>query len=168
MSKIFCLVGMIASGKSSYCKNAAKAGQIIVNDDAIVNMIHADDYTLYDKNLKLLYKSIENHIIATALSMGKSVVVDRGLNVSENGRKRWVALAQSFDVFCEAIVFKNEGVEAHANRRANSDARGHDYNYWMMVASHHQTVYKHPAFCEGFSKIHDLSFVEIQQGTVID
>ena len=66
-------------------KNAAKQGFIIINDDAIVNMLHADNYILYDKKLKLLYKTIENQIISVALAMGHSVLIDRGLNVSKEG-----------------------------------------------------------------------------------
>jgi dephospho-CoA kinase len=77
--KIQVLVGMIASGKSTYAKNAARRGVICVNDDAVVNLVHADDYTLYDKSLKILYKSIENHIISMALAMSRTVLVDRGL-----------------------------------------------------------------------------------------
>jgi predicted kinase len=166
-AKIQCLVGMIASGKSTYARNAARQGVICMNDDAIVNMLHADDYTLYDKSLKVLYKSIENQIIGTALAMKRPVLVDRGLNVSVEGRKRWLALAKSFDVSCEAIVFKNEGPEVHAKRRTKSDARGHDYGYWLGVASMHYAAYVEPELSEGFSKVHYISFEEIQQGKVI-
>jgi len=55
MRKIQILVGMIASGKSTYSKHAARLGFIVVNDDAIVNAVHGEDYTLYDKKLKLLW-----------------------------------------------------------------------------------------------------------------
>lgn len=161
------LCGPIASGKSSYCKNAAQAGFLIVNDDSIVNMLHADIYTLYDKNLKILYKSIENHAISTALAMGKCVVVDRGLNCSISGRQRWIALAKSFDVGCDAIVFKNEGPKIHAERRSKSDDRGHDYEYWLKVAQAHQSNYKEPAVEEGFDNIHYVNFEEIKKGKFV-
>lgn len=166
--KIQVLVGMIASGKSTYSKQAAKKGRICMNDDAIVNMIHADDYTLYDKKLKVLYKTIENQVIGTSLAMGRIVLVDRGLNVSRSGRKRWLALADSYDVACEAIVFKNEGPEIHAKRRASHDPRGHDLDYWLHVAEVHNSVYEEPSMMEGFTAIHHISFEEIQQGRVIE
>jgi len=167
IAKLFVLCGMIASGKSTYSKNAARLGMITLNDDAIVNMLHADDYTLYDKRLKILYKSIENHVIGTALAMDRVVMVDRGLNVNVRGRKRWIALANSFDVSCEAIVFKNEGPEVHAQRRAHMDSRGYPYEYWLIVANRHQIEYKEPTVEEGFSAIHTISFDEIQEGKVI-
>lgn len=167
MSKIIVLCGPIASGKSTYCKNAALKGQIIINDDAIVTMLHGDNYTYYDKQLKPLYKSTENHILSIALSMGKTVVVDRGLNLSLKGRKRWLSLAESYDVPCEVINFPIEDIKVHAERRTKSDARGHDLEYWSKVAEHHLKYYQAPTFSEGFSEIYNITFAEIQAGKVI-
>lgn len=167
MAKLQILVGMIASGKSSYCKNIACKGYLCVNDDAIVNMLHADQYTLYDKNLKLLYKSIENNIISSALCMNKNVVIDRGLNISFQGRQRYIALAKSFDVLCEAIVFAKEDPEVHATRRAKSDPRGYDLNYWTNVANTHNGLYCEPTLQEGFDKIHLINFQQIQNKLII-
>jgi hypothetical protein len=164
--KIQVLCGMIASGKSIYCKNAAKQGIICLNDDSIVNMLHGNDYTLYDKSLKILYKSIENHVIGTSLAMNRIVLVDRGLNLSLRGRKRWLALGKSFDVPVEAIIFKNEGPEIHAKRRTKSDPRGHDFNYWKKVANTHHSEYTEPSMMEGFDAIHHISFEEIQSGKI--
>lgn len=164
--KIYVLVGMIASGKSTYCRQVAKQGRIILNDDAIVNMLHADNYTLYDKNLKLLYKSIENSVISLGLCAGKTVIVDRGLNVSKQGRKRWLALAKSFDVDCHAIVLPKDTPEVHAERRFNSDSRGHTYDYWLKVATHHNNIYSEPTLEEGFDEVHSTSFIKIAQGEI--
>jgi predicted kinase len=165
--KLQVLVGMIASGKSTYAKNAARNGALCVNDDSIVNMLHADDYTLYNKDLKVLYKSIENMVIGTGLSMGKLVVVDRGLNVSKEGRQRWLSLAKSFDVPCEALIFKNEGAEVHARRRNGSDSRGHPDSYWERVATIHNNIWVEPSIEEGFDAVHHISFEEIKQGKAI-
>lgn len=165
--KIYVLVGMIASGKSTYCKNAAKHGQVIMNDDAIVNMLHADDYTLYDKKLKILYKSIENNIISLGLCMGKTVVIDRGLNVSKSARQRWIATAKSFDVPCEAVVFAKDSNEVHARRRFDKDARGHSYDYWLKVATEHGNQYQIPTAIEGFDNIHFISYNQILNGQII-
>lgn len=168
MVKIYTLVGMIASGKSSYCKNAAKQGCIIVNDDSIVNMLHGDDYSLYNNQLKVFYKSIENQIIATALCMGMPVIVDRGLNVSKSGRQRWLALAKSFDVPCEAIIFPHDGAETHAKRRTEHDGRGHPPEYWSRVAKIHDGLYSEPTVEEGFDQVHRIAYDEIISGRVIN
>ncbi len=167
LSKIHVLVGMIASGKSTYTRNAARQGAIIVNDDAIVNAVHGDEYALYDKELKFLYKSTENHIISVALAMHRTVIIDRGLNLSVQGRRRWIALAKSFDVDVEAIQFKIETPEIHAQRRMQSDSRGHTYDYWLGAARHHLSGYVTPTYDEGFDAIHSLTFDEIKEGKVI-
>lgn len=164
--KLSILVGPIASAKSTYAQNAAKAGYLCLNDDSIVNMVHADNYTLYDKNLKILYKTIENQIISMGLALNRPVLIDRGLNSNVNGRNRWLALAKSFDVPCEAVVFKNEGPEVHAKRRAEHDSRGHSYEYWLKVATFHQTNYVEPSLEEGFDKIYYISFEEVKSGKV--
>jgi len=166
MVKIYVLVGMIASGKSTYCKKAAEKGILSVNDDAIVNLVHADNYTLYDQKLKILYKSIENHIISTVIAMGRSIIIDRGLNVSKKGRKRWLSIAESYDIPCEAIVFPNEGPEQHAKRRFESDSRNHGIDYWRKVALHHDSIFVKPTLEEGFVAIHDINFKDILDGKV--
>lgn len=162
-TKVYLLCGLIGSGKSTYCKSAALNGHIILNDDAIVNLLHCDNYTLYDKKLKILYKSIENSIVSLSLCMGKSIVIDRGLNISKKGRKRFIALAQSFDIPCFANVFKNEGVETHAMRRYNSDNRGHTYEYWLNVAKKHNEIWEFPTIEEGFNEIHEIKYEDICQ-----
>lgn len=164
--KIQLLIGMIASAKSHYAKNAAKQGLIIVNDDDIVTSLHGGDYTLYDKKLKVLYKSIENTIVSFALSIGKSVIIDRGVNISLQGRKRWIALAKSFDVLCEAIVFEKQSPETHAQRRFNHDPRGLSYQFWLNCAKEHNNKYISPSQEEGFNVIHYVTFEEIKSGKV--
>jgi predicted kinase len=165
--KMQVLCGMIASGKSSYCKNAALQGGIIMNDDAIVNLLHAGNYSLYDKSLKILYKTTDNHIIGMALAMNKTVLVDRGLNIDAAGRRRWVALAKSFDVPVEALCFVNEGPEIHAQRRFNSESRGHSLDYWTKVAMFHNAKYQEPSKEEGFDEIHYINFSMISDGHTV-
>lgn len=153
MAKIIVLVGQIASGKSTYSRMLAQRGCVIVNDDAIVSAVHGGDYALYNKSFKPLYKSVENHIAATALAMKRNVVVDRGVNIRRDSRARWVSLAKSFDVECEAVVFPMETPIIHAYRRFTHDPRGHDVIYWHQVARSHADDYVEPDATEGFSTI---------------
>ena len=164
---MFVLCGEIASGKSSYTKIAASNGYICVNDDDIVSLVHGSNYQFYDKSLKILYKSIENTLVSMSLALGRSIIIDRGLNVSLQGRKRWLALAKSFDAIIEAIVFPRSGVEEHALRRMNSDSRGHDYDYWLKVAAHHDKIYVNPSVEEGFAAVYNITYQEILDGKII-
>lgn len=146
------LVGMIASGKSTYAREEAKMGAIVVNDDAIVELVHGGNYDLYDKKLKPLYKSIETSIIHAGVMLGRNVLVDR-TNLSPFRRRRYIEMANSLDTPIEAIVFEAVSPEEHAKRRAESDGRGYDYDYWLRVAKFHWSEMSPPMQEEGFSRI---------------
>lgn len=150
---IECLVGTIASGKSTYCKQRANQGAVIINDDAIVEAVHAGNYKLYSKELKPLYKSVETQIFLSAVALGKDIVIDRGLSLTRNSRLRWIGLAKSFDQIILARIFKFELPYIHAKRRFDSDSRGLPFIYWWNVALQHTSIYEEPSYDEGFERI---------------
>jgi predicted kinase len=147
------LVGMICSGKSTWCKNLAKEGWIVINDDSVVNAVHANEYTLYKESLKPLYKSIESHIFHTAIAMGYNVVIDRGLSNTIHNRRRWIALAKTLDVSIGAMKFPLWTPEEHARRRTDCDSRGYSYEYWLKVAKRHYQDWQPPTLEEGFDYV---------------
>ncbi len=155
MPSVEILVGTIASGKSTYCKKRAKEGAIIVNDDAIVCSLHAGIYTLYDKSIKALYKSLESHIVNTAILIGRDVIVDRGVNLTPRSRRRFIGIATSLDVDCIAIVFPFCSPAIHAADRFKDDSRGLSYRAWEKVVEAHIEKYKRPTMDEGFTEIFD-------------
>jgi hypothetical protein len=126
---------------------------VIVNDDAIVSLIHGGNPALYHHGLKPLYKSLETHILNTAVAMGRDVVVDKGVNISPNARRRWLGLASSLDVPITAIEFPREAAGVHAQRRFDSDNRGHSLPFWQRVAEAHERQYVGPELDEGFTQV---------------
>lgn len=149
------LCGMIASGKSTHATELAKNNWIIVNDDSIVNALHANNYTLYNKRLKPLYKLIENTMINGAVLMNIDVAIDRTC-LSKSMRSRYIALANTLDVPIICTVFPIEHPEVHAHRRCNHDNRGYSYEHWLKVARSHLATYEQPSLSEGFQKIINL------------
>lgn len=144
------LVGNIASGKSTFrkqCDNDA----LFINDDDITNLLHGD-YKFYDKNLKLLYKTIENNIVTHGLQSGYHVVVDRPC-MTRNTRARYIGLAKSLDFPVVCINFKTESPIVHATRRFKSDNRGHSLEYWLKVAQRKYDEYQEPQLEEGINKM---------------
>jgi predicted kinase len=161
-SSVEILFGPIASGKSTYCFKRASEGAIIINDDAIVNMLHGNNYTSYDKNLKPLYRSIENLIFNYAVSLGRDIVIDRP-NFKKETRKRYILLAKSLDVskiIC--IKFKDEGAKVHPLRRYKSSSRGYELKYWRYVYNKQKEKTETPSIDEGFSKIIEFKFSSIK------
>ena len=164
MSKIQVLCGTIASGKSSYSKQEASKGAIIINDDAIVNALHGDNYKLYNPSLTPLYKSVENHIASIAVSLKVPVIiVDRGTNLTIASRRRWIGIAHSLNVKCEALCFQMESPDIHAHRRWREDNRGYAGAYWLDVAKHHFKIYEPPTIAEGFESIINIEYKDIQK-----
>lgn len=155
------LVGHIASGKSTYCSQRALEGCVILNDDAIVSMVHGGHYDLYNEAWKPLYKSVEDHILHIAVAMGKDVIIDRGVNISKSSRVRWIALAKCMDVSVRAVSFQVFPPEVHADRRYKSDNRGHIQSYWLMVAKAHAARYEAPELSEGFCEIINKEWVDV-------
>jgi predicted kinase len=147
------LVGPIASGKSTWASKRAKEGWIVINDDAIVTALHGGDYLLYDEKFKLLYKAVEDNILHTAIAMGRNVVIDRGLDLSKNSRRRWVAIAKATETKLAARVFQMFSPEIHATRRVQSDPRGSNYAVWLEVAQRHAEKMIPPSYQEGFDEI---------------
>lgn len=156
-------VGMIASGKSTYTTNAAKAGFVVVNDDSLVTAVHGGDYGLYDKSLKPVYKSVGISILTHALSLGRSVVVDTGSR-NRTTRARWVSLAKALDVPIYAITFPVEEPEVHAKRRWEADARGYTYEKWLEVAIRHSEEFEPVNDDEGFNNILFAEWEKVEDG----
>lgn len=165
--KIYLLYGTIASGKSTYAKNAANAGFITINDDNIVTLLHGGDYSLYDKQLKTLYKSIENHILYTSIMANKSVVIDKGTLISRHARSRFISIANSLDILCDVITFPQYDAKTHALRRYNSDSRGCTLEQWEKTAQFHIKNAEYPCLSEGINQVHSFkNFEQIQTGLV--
>ena len=144
------LMGMIASGKSTYCRKRALEGAIIVNDDSIVTAMHGGNYALYDKKLKPLYKSLENTAILTAAALGRDVVVDRP-GYSRSQRRRYIRIGKSLDMQVAVITFPKQEPMVHAERRFNKDSRGKTLEQWLEAAERHAKLWQIPnGEIEGF------------------
>jgi predicted kinase len=157
---IYILIGPIASGKSTFAKKKAKEGALIINDDSIVNALHANEYTLYNKDLKILYKQLEMVIITTGVALGRDIVIDRPCH-SRSTRQRYTEIARSIDHPVTAVLFSDFGPEMHARRRSESDARGYDYEYWLRVAKEHQKMMQPlDAVAEGFNFVQKVDWYE--------
>jgi predicted kinase len=153
MTHVQVLIGTVAAGKSTYSKDCAALGSIIINDDAIVQAVHGGSYVLYRKELKPLYKAVENQILTSAITLKRAVVVDRGTNLTRNSRMRWIGLEKSLDVPVIGITFPFESKNTHAARRVASDSRGWDFDYWHNVVHKHFEMYEPPKLDEGFDRI---------------
>lgn len=132
------LFGPIASGKSTYAENRARAGDLIANDDAIVMAVHGGVYGAYDKGLKPLYKMLGLQIIHHAATDGKNVVVD-STGLRRSTRTRFAEVGRSLGFITRLVVFRNGeflGAEDGV-RRFRADSRGMSLESWVNIGEHH-------------------------------
>lgn len=139
-NKLILTVGNIASGKSTWCRQKAQEGAIIVCNDDITTMVHGGLYD-YNKDLKSVYKSIEIQSVISGLSAGRTVIVDR-LNHTVSQRRKWVGIASAFDMACQVVLFPRDSPEEHAQRRFQCNSRGKSYETWLEVAKNFQKTYE--------------------------
>ena len=135
--KLEILIGMIASGKSTYAARRAKEGAIVICHDDLTVMLHAE--YRYEQGLRQAYRTAEEMLAHTFLHHGRDVVIDR-THLTAESRRRWVDFRMSHyhpGLRLGAIVFPIEAADEHAYRRFNSDPRGRPYTEWLKVACHH-------------------------------
>ena len=131
------LCGPVASGKSTYSRQRAEEGYVIVNNDAIVTAVHGGNYRLYDEFLKPVYKSIHSAMIHTAVTAGRNVVID-DCHLTRSTRTRLAELAKCLGCSYYFIVFPWEAPPVHAVRRIEQDPRGYSYDEWLQIIKGHR------------------------------
>lgn len=142
MPTIELLIGMIASGKSTYARRRAREGALVVSHDDLTAMLHAE--YRYEQELRSCYRKMEEALAVEAIVAGRDLVIDR-THLTRESRARWVAFKHNAMLPLDswktlrivAVTFPNFGPSAHARRRFESDPRGRSHEEWYAVAQHH-------------------------------
>jgi hypothetical protein len=158
MPTIEVLVGMIASGKTTYARNRADEGALVVSHDDLTEMLHAR--YRYEADLRECYRRMEEALAAEAIRAGRDVVIDR-THLTRESRKRWLdfairhAAATGELVGVVAVAFPIEPPLLHASRRFQADSRGRSLAEWFQVTAHHhaQALAEPLSADEGFAEI---------------
>lgn len=135
MPKIEVLIGMIASGKSTYAKTRGDQGALVVSHDDLTQMLHAK--YRYEPGLRSAYRQMEEALATIALREGRDVVIDR-THLTRESRARWVEFARNARCPVAAVIFPRYSAPTHAERRFLSDPRGRSLAKWTEVATHHE------------------------------
>lgn len=151
--KIEILVGMIASGKSTYARTRADEGALVVCHDDLTEMLHGR--YRYERELRSIYRAMEEEIAKVAFMAGKDVVIDR-THLTRESRERWINFASDERAFpgnagleIVAVAFPIRSAANHANIRWQSDPRGRGFAEWKAVAEHHAAQAEAEPISEG-------------------
>lgn len=128
------LVGMIASGKTTYARRRAKEGAVVISHDDLTEMLHQE--YIYHQHLKPFYRDCMLALADAAASRNMDVVIDR-THLTRESRAVWADHAKRRGLRAVAVVFPAGPAHVHAARRFDSDARGRSYLEWHGVAVHH-------------------------------
>ena len=145
------LVGNIASGKSTYARERARQGALVVSMDAILTALHGGLYA-YDKKLKETYKLIQAALITAAIRADRDVVVD-DRNHTEIKRARLISIAAAEGEPVAATVFEREEPMVHTERRMKAGSRGIVGSKWFEVADTTDREWQEPNATEGLDRI---------------
>src|SRR5437879_4836675 len=86
------LVGPIASGKSTYARQRADEGALVVCHDDLTAMLHCT--YRYEQELRETYRAMENNLAMRALFSGRDVLIDR-THLTRESRRRWLDFARN-------------------------------------------------------------------------
>ena len=136
MPTIEVLIGMIASGKSTYALKRARSGVLVVCHDDLTEMMHAEYRYERTPEMRALYRASEEALVRLFLAAGKDIVVDR-THLTYESRARWVNFARSEHIPIVAVVFTIEHPSVHAVRRFTHDHRRRTLEEWYDVAAMH-------------------------------
>lgn len=128
------LVGMIASGKSTYARERADQGALVISHDDLTQMLHAR--YRYEPGLRACYRAMMVQLAVNAIVAGRDVIVDR-THLTRESRQLWIETARGAGVRVIAVVFPIEPAAIHAERRFRADARGRTLEEWHQLAAHH-------------------------------
>lgn len=145
MPRVELLVGMIGSGKTTYARQRAKEGAMIVSHDELTEMLHGE-YT-YLPDFRETYKAMMRSLAFYSLEAGRDVIIDR-THLTRESRVHWTGYVHQINrtvrpfqgvgkVEVVAVVFPVGTPELHARRRFDHDARGRPYQDWLKVAQGH-------------------------------
>ena len=149
------LVGNIASGKSTWCKEGLNKGMDIVLDKDSLR----EKYGVYKGVPYLWDEELERHIhqelmgkMGAFLSLGLNVIFDETC-MHPVTRIPYIVLAEQVNVKVRAIVFPDKGSLVHVHRRMTHDARGYTWEQWEEVYEKKKESYLKPSISEGIDYI---------------
>jgi predicted kinase len=165
MSKLFLMVGLVGSGKSTWSER--KVGRsnntVIINRDKIRDMIHGGNYR-YTKEIEDTVKKASNWMLSMYLRSGYDVILDE-TSLTYRQRNSVTNIAKKHNAEVE-IVWCDETKNNLEYRMRNP--RGIEKSEWQKAIARQRKLYELPSIdeCDKLTRVSiikendELSFEE--------
>lgn len=142
MSELIILIGLPASGKSSWCAENGE-GYVVLSSDAIrAELGNEEDQSNNELVFDILHARLRQH-----LAEGDSVIID-ACNINRKNRRRWIVAANQYKVpFIRAVVF-NVHPDICIIRNSMRQRQ-----VPKEVIKHMMSKFEPPTFWEGFTRL---------------
>lgn len=151
MKEIQILIGNIGSGKTTYCKQKAKEGYLIISKDDVRYSIGAGKY-IFNPNLE---HAIDCSIKTKIFWMGfedVNLIIDE-TNMDIETRQWYIHNAKLRDAKIIGVVFPKISKNESVKRRLSSNHGNTSKETWEEVWERKNEIYEEPTKDEGFNEI---------------
>lgn len=156
MQKVFVMVGLPGSGKSTWSKNYIKKhpNTLIISRDDIRYNLHGGDY-IFDNAIEPQVCEITDDMIRILLRTGYDLIIDE-TNGTLIRRMRLISIIDEYRMFNQklkikiiAVIFK------HKNNLKNrmKESRGYPEEKWKEIIDNMKTKWKRVSKKEKFDQI---------------
>jgi predicted kinase len=150
VKEILILVGNIASGKSTYCKELAKDGYVILSCDSLRYMIGANTYTFDISKEPILAQTILT-MYKLFQELGYNIVIDE-TNMSQIRRAPFIA-NKLHGYKIKAIVFPPRTIDDSVKSRLLNNHGDTPACVWAEVWKRKKEQFQYPSYEEGFDDV---------------
>ena len=144
------LVGIPASGKSTWVKKHAKFEVVLSTDDLLEDFATLENITYNDAFTKYMPRADKmfHDILDSCARTGDDVIIDR-TNLSKKSRKRLMEKFKDKGYVFKAVVFPVPNQEELSTRLASRPGKTIPQKVmWSMISN-----FQHPTVDEGFSEV---------------
>jgi tRNA uridine 5-carbamoylmethylation protein Kti12 len=167
MSKVYIMIGVIGSGKTTKAKEILKENPdaVYICRDDLRYAIGGGSYR-FEEELEPVIKSTTRSIIASSLAKGYDVIIDE-CNITKKARRSYTTLAREADPFCELIFIYCED-NGHNVELRMQDSRGTSEKKWEEVYINMTGAFETPSPEENYDKIvyHKIEIPEEYTGVI--
>jgi predicted kinase len=153
METVTILVGTIAAGKSTLCRDKRDIAQFSRDELRKIFAAEVGKEYIYDLFIEKRIDKMIKAAFESLLYLGvKDIIIDE-TNITIEDRKYFITKAKEFGYVVKAIVFPDLGEDIHVERRLSNNHGDVSEQKWREVYREKKERYEEPTKEEGFDEV---------------